>query len=40
MVVEDWLYSGTDSRGELDLPLPKGDQWDDRGKTCFLSCFA
>ena len=29
IVVEDWPYAGTDFTGDPDLPLPKGDDWDE-----------
>jgi len=37
IVVEDWPYSGTDFTGDPDLPLPKGDDWDEElGKTSYF----
>lgn len=28
-MVEDWLYAGTNFTGDPDLPLPKGEEWDE-----------
>ena len=28
-MVEDWPYAGTDFIGDLDLPLPEGEDWDE-----------
>lgn len=28
IVVEDWPYSGTDFRGDPDMPLPEGEDYD------------
>ena len=36
IVVEDWPYANTDFTGDLDLPLPEGEDWDEElGKTLF-----
>ena len=32
LMVEDYVYAGTDFRGYPDLPLPIGSQWGDIGK--------
>ena len=32
LVIEDYAYGGTDSKGDPDLPLPPGAQWGDIGK--------
>ena len=29
ILVEDWPYAETDFTGDLDLPLPEGDDWDE-----------
>ena len=34
--IEDWPYAGIDFRGDPDMPLPVGEQWDDGGKTLDL----
>ena len=35
--MEDCAYSGTYFTGDSDLPLPKGEDWDEAlGKTHFL----
>ena len=42
LMVEDYSYAGEDFRDDPDLPLPEGDQWDDRGKkhiTIHVFCF-
>ena len=31
-VVEDWSYNGTKVRGDPDMPLPDGEDFDDEGK--------
>ena len=31
-MIEDYLYAGTYFREDPDLPLPEGEEWDDRGK--------
>ena len=30
--MEDWPYSVTDFYGDLDMPLPNGEDFDDEGK--------
>ena len=36
IVMEDWPYSHTYFTGDLDLPLPEGEDWDEYlGKTHF-----
>ena len=38
--MEDWPYVGTDFTGDPDLPLPKGDDWDEElGKTSYIFYF-
>ena len=37
--VEDWPYAGIDFRGDPDMPLPAGEQWDDGGKSLDLFYF-
>ena len=37
--VQDFPYSGIDFRGDPDMVLPQGEQWDDRGIFTFHSCF-
>ena len=37
--VEDWPYAGIDFRGDPDMPLPAGEQWDDEGMTLDLFHF-
>ena len=32
LMTEDYAYTGTDIKGEPDLPLPPGEQWGDIGK--------
>ena len=32
IMVEDYAYAGIDFTGDLDLPLPLGEQWGDIGK--------
>ena len=32
LMVEDYAYSRTDFRGDINLPLPKDDQLDDKGE--------
>ena len=32
LMVEDYAYAGTNFRGDLDLPLPPGEQRGDMGK--------
>lgn len=34
--VEDWPYTGMDFRGDPDMPLPAGEQWDDGGEVLDL----
>ena len=34
--MEDWPYDGLDFRGDPDMLLPTGEQWDDDGKTLDL----
>ena len=34
--VEDWPYAGIDFRGDPDMLLPAGEQWDDGCKTLDL----
>ena len=31
-MIEDYAYTGTDFRGDLNLQLPPGAQWGDIGK--------
>ena len=45
--VEDWPYAGIDFRGDPNMLLPAGEQWDDGGKPldlffnflCFVMFF-
>jgi hypothetical protein len=37
--VEDWPYAGIDFRGDPDMPLPAGEQWDDGGMTLDFFIF-
>ena len=38
--MEEWPYSGTNFTGDLGLPLPEGEDWDeDFGKTHFFKNF-
>ena len=30
LMIEDYAYEGTYFRNDLELPLPKGEKWDDR----------
>jgi len=41
IVVEDWPYAGTDFTGDLDLPLPKGEEWDEEPSmiSFYFLCF-
>ena len=40
MMVEDYMYADTNFRDERGILLPKGEQWDDRGKNNIIpSCF-
>ena len=44
IMVEDWLYAGTDFTRDPDLPLPEGDEWDEElGMTShfyfYVLCF-
>ena len=32
LMIEDYMYTGIDLRGDLDIPLPPGAQWGDIGK--------
>ena len=32
LMVEEYVYAGTDFRGDPDLPLPVGSQWGDIAK--------
>jgi len=34
--MEDWPYSGTNFRGDLDMLLPDGEDFDDEGKKSFF----
>jgi len=34
-IIQDFPYLGMDYRGDPDMTLPRGEQWDDRGKNCF-----
>ena len=36
--VQDFPYSGIDFRGDPNMVLPQGEQWDDRGIFTFHSC--
>ena len=29
IVVQDWPYVGTNFMGDLDLPLPEGEEWEE-----------
>ena len=49
LMVEDDVHLGIDFIGDLDLPLPKGDQWGKIGKKysffylfsfCYISFFS
>ena len=31
-MIEDYSYEGADFRKDLEIPLPKGEEWDDWGK--------
>ena len=38
--MEDWPYSSTYFTGDLDLPLPEGEGWDESlGKTHFFNFY-
>jgi hypothetical protein len=37
--IQDFPYAGMDFRGDPDMVLPQGEQWDDRGIFIFHSCF-
>src|ERR1700722_11099148 len=37
--IQDFPYSRMDFRGDPDMVLPQGEQWDDRGIFTFHSCF-
>ena len=34
-VIQDFPYAGMDFRGDPDMVLPQGEQWDDRGTFIF-----
>ena len=34
-VIEDFPYAGIDFRGDREMALPAGEQWDDSGKNIF-----
>ena len=36
MMVDDYAYTGFDFRGDPDLVLPEGFQWEDLGKKSIL----
>ena len=36
--IQDFPYSRIDFRGDPDMVLPQGEQWDDRGIFTFHSC--
>ena len=36
--IEDFPYAGIDFRGDIEMSLPAGEQWDDSGKTFFNVC--
>ena len=36
-VIQDFPYAGMDFRGDPDMVLPQGEQWDDRGTFIFTS---
>ena len=36
--IQDFPYAGIDFRGDPDMVLPQGEQWDDRG-TLFFTIF-
>ena len=38
--IQDWPYAGMDFRGDPDMQLPAGEQWDDGGKTLDHIIFA
>ena len=35
--IQDFSYAGVDFRGDPDMVLPQGEQWDDRGTLFFTS---
>ena len=35
--IQDFPYAGIDFRGDPDMVLPQGEQWDDRGTLFFTS---
>ena len=35
-MVEDYSYEGVDFHNDLELDLPEGGVWDDRGKNDFM----
>ena len=37
--IQDFLYAKMDYRGDPDMVLPQGEQWDDRGIFIFHSGF-
>lgn len=37
VIVEDWMYAGMDFKGDPDMLLPLGEQWDKRGKILSLT---
>ena len=38
-VIEDFPYAGIDFRGDREMTLPAGEQWDDSGKKSFFNSF-
>ena len=34
-VIEDFTYAGIDFRGDREMTLPAGEQWDESGKNIF-----
>jgi len=35
IIVDDYAYVGIDFKGDLDVPLPLGEQWTNVGKAYF-----
>jgi len=35
--IQDFPYAGVDFRGDPDMVLPQGEQWDDKGISFFTS---
>ena len=38
LMVEDYTYVRVEFNDDLDLPFPKGDQWDDGGRKNTILC--